>query len=62
MTYDELIGHFGSQAAAARALGVKQPSVWAWRNGIPYLRQLDIEQKTGGALKASRGDTEERAA
>lgn len=53
MTYQDVIAHFGSQGAAARALGLKQPSVWAWKvNGIPELRQLDIERKTNGKLKA----------
>lgn len=52
MTYDQIIKHFGSQAAAARSLGVSQPSVWGWKDGIPIERQIDIEIKTEGKLKA----------
>ncbi len=53
MTYDQVIEHFGSQADAARGLGLSQPSVWAWKTaGIPIERQIDIEVKTKGALRA----------
>lgn len=51
MTKDEATKHFGSQQALALALGVKQPSIAAWKE-IPELRQLQIERLTGGALKA----------
>lgn len=73
MTYEQLIEHFGSQAAAARAFSVSQPSVWEWqKNGIPEDRQLEAQKITGGALKADAaiiekyralfGATAERAA
>jgi DNA-binding transcriptional regulator YdaS (Cro superfamily) len=53
MTYDELIDHFGSQAEAARSLGLKQPSISEWKKrGIPPLRQLDIQRRTRGRLRA----------
>lgn len=53
MTYEQVLKHFGSQAAAARALGVSQPSVWGWQKaGIPIERQIDIEIKTEGKLRA----------
>lgn len=55
MTYDEVIAHYGSQDAAAKACGIKQPSVAAWKeSGIPGPRQFQIEVLTGGALKAER--------
>lgn len=55
MTYDQLIEFFKTQAAAARALNIKQPSISAWRiKGIPKIRQYHIENVTGGALKAER--------
>ena len=54
MTYNELIRHYGSQAKAARALGLSPPSVWAWKGGeIPDLRQIEIQKRTGGKLKAN---------
>ena len=53
MTYEQLIEHFGSQAAAAKALGVTRAAVLFWRNtGIPKTRQFQIEVVTKGALKA----------
>lgn len=52
MTKTELIKHFGSQQAAADALGVKQPSIAAWKEQLPELRQLQIERLTNGALVA----------
>ena len=52
MNYEQVIEFFGSQAEAARQLGVAQPSVWGWKNGIPIERQIDVEIKTGGKLKA----------
>lgn len=52
MTKDEVIAHFGSQAAAAEALGIKQPSVANWGDPLPELRQLELERLTKGALRA----------
>ncbi len=52
MTKTQAIEHFGSQAAIARALRLAGPSVVNWGERIPPLRQLQIEQLTGGALKA----------
>ena len=64
MTYDELIVHFKSQAAVARAFqdrGYKlsQPSVSEWKKrGIPEPRQFQIEVLTEGALRADRPQPE----
>lgn len=53
MNYEQLIKHFGSQTAIARALSLSSPSVWEWQtNGIPDERQLEIERLTDGKLKA----------
>lgn len=52
MNKADVIAHFGSQEAAAQALGIKQPSVAAWTDYPPPLRQLQIEAITNGALKA----------
>lgn len=58
MTPDDLIQHFGGLTAAARALGVKPPSVSGWKSAgrIPSVRQYQIEVLTGGSLRAERGD------
>lgn len=63
----EVIEHFGSQAAVARALNIKPPSVAEWGETVPPLRQLQIEKITGGKFKAApdvfeKKPTEERAA
>ena len=54
MKFDQLIDHFGSQVAAANALGVTQPTLsnWKKRGRIPHLQQLRIEHVTKGKLKA----------
>lgn len=53
MTYDDLIGYFGSQGEVAHALGLRQPSVWAWKeSGVPPLRQIQAEELSRGKLKA----------
>lgn len=54
MTVSEVIKFFGGVGATARALEIKQPSVSKWRKNkqIPYFRQLDIEKRTKGKLKA----------
>jgi DNA-binding transcriptional regulator YdaS (Cro superfamily) len=55
MTFKELIDHYGSQAAAARALGLKPPSVSEWKQeGIPLPRQAQYKLLTDGQLKAER--------
>lgn len=57
MTYDELIEHYGSQAEAARALGLKPPSISEWQDTtIPYPRQCEIQIATGGRLLARKTD------
>ena len=54
MTFDQFIKHFGTQQKAANALGLKQPSINAWRKGIPYPRQFQIQVITGGILQADK--------
>lgn len=55
MRTQDAVDHFGSQAALATALGIKQPSVADWGETVPPLRQLQLEKITGGALKAAPG-------
>lgn len=56
MNYDDVIAHWGTQAAAAEAIGVSQATICRWHtqlNGrIPVLQQLWIETLTQGALRA----------
>lgn len=61
MTFDELIKHYATQAAAGEALKelegkpIKQSSVSEWRlKGIPLYRQAQYELITRGRLKADR--------
>lgn len=52
MTYDEALQYFKTPTAMARELRVKPPSVMEWKDGIPELRQYQIELATKGALKS----------
>ena len=56
MNYDDLIKHYGTQVAIAKALGIKSPSIAEWKakGEIPEVRQYQIEVLTKGKLKASR--------
>lgn len=56
MTYDQLIAHYGTQKAAAEALGLSQPSLCEWRDNdlIPHPRQAQYELLTKGKLRAER--------
>lgn len=53
LTSDALAYFDGSQAALARALGIKPPSIADWGETVPALRQIQLERITGGKLKAS---------
>jgi DNA-binding transcriptional regulator YdaS (Cro superfamily) len=49
----------GSQAAMARLLGIKQPSVWAWLKGgksVPAEHVLKVESATGVSRHDLRPD------
>jgi len=53
MTFNELIQHFGSQAAVARALGVSPAAVSQWAiNGVPKLRQYQARAIIEDAAKS----------
>lgn len=58
MKPSDVIEHFGGQSAAARQLGITQPSVAEWikADRIPWQRQLQIERLTDGALRHNRDD------
>jgi DNA-binding transcriptional regulator YdaS (Cro superfamily) len=51
---ERAIKHFGSQAALASALGIRQPTISEWLRGerpVPEGRCPEIEQATGGAVR-----------
>lgn len=53
MNYADLIAHFKTPSAAARAIGVKPSSVFGWKtDGIAWDRQMQIQVLTKGKLKA----------
>lgn len=52
MDLNDLKNHYGSIPNAARALGLVRQAVYQWKDGIPALRQIQIERMTIGALKA----------
>lgn len=56
MTPSDLLAHFGSQTAIARALGCSQPSVNEWfKDGsVPEGRQYQVQLATNGKLKADK--------
>jgi DNA-binding transcriptional regulator YdaS (Cro superfamily) len=63
MTYAHLIAHYGTQKAAADALGIKGASVSEWKDkGIPLPRQAQYELLTGGVLTAERPEPTDRHA
>jgi hypothetical protein len=51
MNYKDLIQYFGGAAKAGKALGVCRQGVYKWQDGIPELRQYQIQTVTGGALR-----------
>lgn len=55
MNLDKVIAHFGSQVAAANAIGVTQPTIsnWKTRGSIPHIQQLRIQHLSKGKLKAA---------
>lgn len=53
MTKTQAVQHFGSVSALAKALGVTYEAVRQW-DGVPELRQYQIERITQGVLKAGQ--------
>jgi len=55
MTFRQLIKLFGSQSAAARAIGIKPHTVCGWQHrGIPQARQYEYQVFTNNLLIAER--------
>lgn len=56
MRTEDVIRHFRTQSAVADALGIRQSSVAEWGEYPPPARQLQIQKKTRGQLKAEPFD------
>lgn len=56
MTPKQVLRHFGTKKAIAKALEIKPPSVQEWftKDHVPHLRQTQLEKKTRGALAPSK--------
>jgi len=55
MNIEAVIKHFGSVKAAATALDVYPQVIYQWKqNGIPMLRQCQIQVLTNGRLMADK--------
>ena len=54
MKTSQVLSHYVTQVAVAKALDISQGSVSKWKEYPPDLRQLQIEALTGGALKAEK--------
>ena len=53
MDIEAVISYFGSVKAAAKALDVYPQVIYQWKaNGIPALRQYQVQVMTKGKLKA----------
>ena len=55
MTPKQVVKHYGSQTAAAKALGYTRAAISHWVNKtkrVPYSVQYLIQHRTNGALKA----------
>ena len=54
MKKQEVIKHFGSVAALARALDISPSAIYMWTD-VPLARQYQIEVLTRGKLKSEGG-------
>lgn len=56
MTPAQLLKHYKTQTAAAKAIGICQPTVsyWVKINRIPSAQQMRIQGITRGALQADK--------
>lgn len=51
MFKQDLVAHFGTATAAAKALGVSKSTVSLWKDVVPWQYALLAEKATDGALK-----------
>lgn len=54
MKTQEAIRFYGSGAALAAALGITPGAISMWGEEPPRIRQIDIENLSGGKLKAAK--------
>ncbi|HIE0365993.1 TPA: Cro/CI family transcriptional regulator [Serratia marcescens] len=47
----DLVEHFGTATAAAKALGVSKSTVSQWKESVPWQYALLAEKLTNGAIK-----------
>ncbi|MFM5782371.1 Cro/CI family transcriptional regulator [Aeromonas caviae] len=57
MQKHDVLEHFGSITAIARAIGISHAAVSKWSETIPQGRAYQIEVLTGGKLKATARST-----
>lgn len=50
----DVVEYFGTQEQVAAALGISQAAVSQWGDEVPPRRAYEIEQITGGKLKAPK--------
>jgi len=50
MLKQDVVSHFGSPAATARALGITKSAVSQWGDNIPERMAYRVQTVTGGAL------------
>ncbi|MDP9705523.1 MULTISPECIES: Cro/CI family transcriptional regulator [Rahnella] len=51
MFKQDLVAHFGTATAAAKALGVSKSTVSLWKDIVPWQYALLAEKATNGAIK-----------
>jgi transcriptional repressor of cell division inhibition gene dicB len=54
MKKTDVVAHFKGVSKVAEALGISPGAVSQWPEDLPLLRQLQLEEITEGALKASK--------
>lgn len=52
MTYTDVLSHYGTQVAIAKALGITQSTVSSWGGIVPAKYQYQLEVITEGAMRA----------
>lgn len=57
MTTQDLIEHFGSKTAIAKALGIWHTTISSWGVYPPLGRQYELQVITNGKLKATKPAT-----
>jgi DNA-binding transcriptional regulator YdaS (Cro superfamily) len=54
ITFLELVDHFGSRTALAKALGVSKSAISEWKGVVPKTRAWQIEVVTDGRFRAAQ--------